>query len=119
MKIRGSAVSLSFIFPHPPEDKKENKTKNKQKTVRPIPETEMGIPCNCLVVALPYTRWTPRDIIPLHGVKALHPAQYDLQLGHDLGYRQKIISKYCSAGGSGRWEWLGVSNTLKVEGSGP
>ena len=25
MKIRGSVVSLSFIFPHPPEDKKKTK----------------------------------------------------------------------------------------------
>ena len=25
MKIRGSVVSLSFIFPHPPEDKKKKR----------------------------------------------------------------------------------------------
>ena len=25
MKIRGSVVSLSFIFPHPPEDENKNK----------------------------------------------------------------------------------------------
>ena len=32
MKIRGSAVSLSFFFPHPPEDKTKQKQTKQNKT---------------------------------------------------------------------------------------
>ena len=32
MKIRGSVVSSSFIFPHPPEDEEEKKKKKKNAT---------------------------------------------------------------------------------------
>ena len=33
MKIHGSVVSLSFIFPHPPEDEKKKKKKKKKSNV--------------------------------------------------------------------------------------
>ena len=44
--------------------------------VWPLPETAMGLLCNCLVGALPYTLLIGDTIIPpLCGVKLLHPAQ--------------------------------------------
>ena len=45
--------------------------------VWPVPETAMGILCNCQVGALPYKHCGIRSS-PLCGAKVLHPAQYDL-----------------------------------------
>ena len=42
--------------------------------VWPLPKTAMGIQCNCLVGALPYTHCVIRSS-PLRGVKVLHRAQ--------------------------------------------
>ena len=43
--------------------------------VWPLPETAIGILCNCLVGALPYTHYVISS--PLCGVRVLHSAQND------------------------------------------
>ena len=42
--------------------------------VWPLPETAMGILCNCLEGALPYAHYVIQSFL-LFGAKALHPAQ--------------------------------------------
>ena len=56
MKIRGSVVSLSFVFPHPPEDKKQKKQKKLVYTQR--------LPCIYFSTYLPSGRCTVHNEFP-------------------------------------------------------
>ena len=63
--------------------------------VRLLPETAMGLLCNCLVGALPYTRYVTRSP-PLCGVKVL-PAQKCEDMA-------EVRVRVRDAGVSGSWE---------------
>ena len=61
MKIRGSVVSLRFIFPHPPEEEKKklfsqlSRALPRSSPQRPCLALHLHLPCPCLAAAVRFS----------------------------------------------------------------